>query len=310
MTDARHRRLLTTVARRYYLDDRSKVQIAQELGLSRFKVARLLQQSREDGVVRIEIEDPAGVDADLSDTVREQLGLRRVVVVEATQTSVGERRTAVAGAAAELLVEVLRPGDVLGLPSSRTVASMVAALRTLPAVDVVQLTGALRLGPEHDSSLDLVRESALLGGGTAHQFYAPFVAGDPDGARILRAQPDAAEATARAADVTVAVVGIGAWRTGDSSLYGLATDAEQRELKDAGAVGEVAGVFLDAAGRPLASSFADRLVTVAPERLRSIPHVIGIPFGPDRAAVVRAAVSGGFVDTVVCDADLARHLVT
>jgi len=30
------------VARRYYLDERSKVEIAGELGLSRFKIARLL----------------------------------------------------------------------------------------------------------------------------------------------------------------------------------------------------------------------------------------------------------------------------
>jgi hypothetical protein len=34
--------LLASVARRYYLEGRSKVEIADELGLSRFKVARLL----------------------------------------------------------------------------------------------------------------------------------------------------------------------------------------------------------------------------------------------------------------------------
>ena len=35
--------LIASVARRYYLEGRSKVEIAEELGLSRFKVARLLE---------------------------------------------------------------------------------------------------------------------------------------------------------------------------------------------------------------------------------------------------------------------------
>jgi DNA-binding transcriptional regulator LsrR (DeoR family) len=34
--------LMASVARRYYLEGKSKTEIAEELGLSRFKVARLL----------------------------------------------------------------------------------------------------------------------------------------------------------------------------------------------------------------------------------------------------------------------------
>ena len=47
--------LATTVARRYYLDDRSKIEIAAELKLSRFKVARLLELARSSGIIRISI---------------------------------------------------------------------------------------------------------------------------------------------------------------------------------------------------------------------------------------------------------------
>ena len=47
--------LTASVARRYYLDGRSKVEIAEEFALSRFKVARLLDDARSSGLVRIEI---------------------------------------------------------------------------------------------------------------------------------------------------------------------------------------------------------------------------------------------------------------
>ena len=46
---------LAAVASQYYLDGRSKVEIGQDLGLSRFKVARMLQEARERGIVQIQI---------------------------------------------------------------------------------------------------------------------------------------------------------------------------------------------------------------------------------------------------------------
>ncbi len=51
--------MITTaqVARRYYLDHRSKVQIAAELGITRFKVARLLELAHTSGMVRITVVD-------------------------------------------------------------------------------------------------------------------------------------------------------------------------------------------------------------------------------------------------------------
>lgn len=64
--------LMGMVARRYYQQGRSKVDIAQELGLSRFKVARLLDQARDTGLVRIEIRSSGPVEVDLSVRLRDR----------------------------------------------------------------------------------------------------------------------------------------------------------------------------------------------------------------------------------------------
>ena len=50
--------LATRVARRYYVDEHSKLQIAAELGISRFKVARLLELAGARGIVSITITGP------------------------------------------------------------------------------------------------------------------------------------------------------------------------------------------------------------------------------------------------------------
>src|SRR5436305_13217299 len=52
--------LAARVARQFYLEGASKVDIADQLGISRFRVARLLDSAREAGMVRIEIGLPGG----------------------------------------------------------------------------------------------------------------------------------------------------------------------------------------------------------------------------------------------------------
>src|SRR4051794_33842121 len=74
--------LTASVARRYYLDGRSKVEIADEYRLSRFKVARLLDLARSSGLVRIEIGCPGSIDVDLSGRLQDLYGLRHAIVVD------------------------------------------------------------------------------------------------------------------------------------------------------------------------------------------------------------------------------------
>lgn len=310
MAGSPERQLLAAVARRYYLDDRSKVQIGQEIGVSRFKVARMLQEARETGVVRIEIEPQAGIEADLSDAVRERLGLRRAVVVDVPEDAPDdERRRAIARLAAAVLDQTLTTKDVLGLSSSRSVAALVAELRSLPPVPVVQLCGALQLHDAETTSIDLVRDAARLGGGTAHQFYAPLVASDPTSAHALRRQANVADAFSLVSDVTIAVVGVGGWSAHESTLYDLATEAEHVALREAGVVGEIAGAFIDRDGHAVDAGMSQRMITLAHDQLRSIDHLIGLAMGSARADIIRASVAGGFVTSLVCDRALARALL-
>src|SRR3954453_5516906 len=74
--------LTASIARRYYLEGMSKVDIADELGVSRFKVARLLDAARETGLVRIEIRHEGEIDVDLSARLQERFDLQHAIVVD------------------------------------------------------------------------------------------------------------------------------------------------------------------------------------------------------------------------------------
>src|SRR5947208_10585439 len=84
--------LMASVARRYFLDGRSKLEIAEEFGLSRFKVARLLDAARGSGLVRIEIGHQGLIDVDLSARLQSAFGLRHAVVVDTTEDSADSLR--------------------------------------------------------------------------------------------------------------------------------------------------------------------------------------------------------------------------
>src|SRR3954464_13906705 len=111
--------LTASIARRYYLDGRSKKEIADEFGLSRFKVARLIDSARESGLVRIEIRHQGEIDVDLSARLQERFRLRHSIVVDTPDDHPESLRQHLGRAAARLLTEVITPQDVLGVAWAR-----------------------------------------------------------------------------------------------------------------------------------------------------------------------------------------------
>src|SRR5215203_4794591 len=164
--------LAALVARRYYLDQRSKVEIAGELGLSRFKIARLLDMARDSGLVRIEIGHPSLIDVGLAAQIMDRFGLKHAVVLDTQDDHAGSMRRHLGQVAAELLAEVIGPEDVLGVAWSRAVGAMARALPRLSSVSVVQLTGAISMPGDDHSSIDIVRDVARVVSGPAYVFYA------------------------------------------------------------------------------------------------------------------------------------------
>src|ERR1700747_2084857 len=225
--------LAARVARQFYLEGVSKVDIADRLGISRFRVARLLDSARESGLVRIEIGLPGGMlAAGLSAELCSAFGLEQAFVYNFPEEESALRRR-LGEAAGQVLMELIKPGDVLGLTWSRTLSGLTAALTQLPPCPIVQMTGAVP-PPDGRDLLELVRGVARVGGGTAHVFYAPMLVDDAATATAIRRQGDIAEAFALIPSVTIAVVSIGAWAPGLSTIYAAVTAAERAALSGMG----------------------------------------------------------------------------
>jgi DNA-binding transcriptional regulator LsrR (DeoR family) len=301
--------LTASIARRYYLDGRSKVEIAEEFGLNRFKVARLIDLARESGLVRIEIRHQGEIDVDLSARLQERFGLQHSIVVDTPDDDIESLREHVARAAAQLLAELITPQDVLGLAWARAVSAMARALPGLPGTPVVQLTGALSLPGGPDTSVDVVRDVAAASGGTAHCFYAPLTVPDAATARVLRQQPEVARAFGQLPFVTKAVAGVGLWESGQSTLYDSVSQQDRETLRELGVCADVSGVFLSADGNPVPTELAERMITITADEMGAIPEVIVIPYGTRKAPAVRAALRSRLVGGIVTHTTLAQAVL-
>src|ERR1700748_434654 len=234
--------LAARVARQFCLEGVSKVDIADRLGISRFRVARLLDSARESGLVRIEIGLPGGaLEAGLSAELCSAFGLRHAFVFNFPEDE-SPLRQRLGEAAGQVLMDLITPGDVLGLTWSRTLSGLTAALTQLPPCPIVQLTGAVP-PPDGRDLLELVKSVARIGGGPAHVFYAPMLLDDAQTAAAIRRQGDIAEAFALLPSVTIAVVAIGVWAPGLSTIYDAITPAERDALAELGGRAALAGGF-------------------------------------------------------------------
>ncbi len=300
---------IATVATQYYRDGRSKVEIADALEMSRFRVARLLAAARDLGIVKIDITVPDAINTDLSARLADEFGLRRAVVVDTPDQPVTALRADLGRVAANLLTEIVSEDDVVGVAWGRTVKAMSTALTRIRRCSIVQMTGALPGAEVNDNAIELVRRISQVAGGATYPIYAPFLLDDPAVAEALRSQTRVAEALSWYERLTTAIIPIGSWDPPQSQLYDSLTETERQDLLDAGVRADTSTVLLTGDGDILTAPLCERMIGITGEQLRRIPEVIAVGGGTDKAGAIGVVVRAGFVTTLITNASVAQRLL-
>jgi DNA-binding transcriptional regulator LsrR (DeoR family) len=178
----------------------------------------------------------------------------------------------------------------------------------MASAPIVQMTGAISR-PDGSDVIELVRRVARTGGGPAHVFYAPMIVEDTATARSLRRQPDVARALAMVEKVTVALVGIGAWRAGQSTIYDSLGATDRDRNTAAGVVAEVSGIFVGADGRSITTPLSRRAICPTGPQLEAIPLVLAVAYGVEKVDGVRSVLHGSLVNGLITHTTLAEALI-
>lgn len=170
-----HIELVLKIARMYYTDNLTQAQIAAQIGYSRPTISRLLSESRDRGMVRIEIGHPLERLMQLEDALVRRYGLKcaRVAQVNPGQ----DPSTIVPRYAAALLTEKSSPDSLITVSNGRAVAATVreVAIQDWPKSNVAQMVGALSPSNPMTDSPDICRMLAERLGGTVTTLHVPMI---------------------------------------------------------------------------------------------------------------------------------------
>ena len=292
---------LIAAAELYYRDQLSQQEIAQQLGVSRSTVSRMLQLARDEGIVHIEIRRPSSPER-LSESLRTELGLRRVVVVPASARS--GLHVIVAPALEELARLELAPGDALAVSWGSTVAA-IAQSRQLPPLPGVHVIPAIAAFDEPDGRFqtnEIARRIAELTGADLHFLHGPAMP-SPRLRRTLLADADVSRRLALWDRLAAALVGIGP-PTADVATAPAHVLAARGDL--ANAAGDVVSRYFDIDGRPVPFEDEKLLLGLSRDQLRNAGTVIGVAAGAAKGPSILGAARAGLIDVLVTDDAAAR----
>jgi DNA-binding transcriptional regulator LsrR (DeoR family) len=307
--------LSSQVARLFFDRQMSKVEIASHLGISRFRVARLIEGALADGLVRIEYRDVPVEDRVLATAIEERFGLDLCAVADVAVDA--DPLGPVARLAGAVVDGLIGPAEVIGIAWGSTMAAVIRELpaRTATEIEVVPLAGSShRLTRDEDAGA-LTRALADRLGGSDQPLFAPAFVADRTVREGLLREPEVARIVARYAELTLAIVGIGAMpadgREASSSLLrsGVLDAADVARLAALGAVGDLVVHPYDADGRFIAPELAARAIAIDVDRLRATPRVVAVAVGVAKAAAIRGALRTGVVRLLVTDRVTARAVL-
>lgn len=302
--------LMVRAAELYYDDNKTQDEIGALLGITRWKVGRLLTQARQSGIVRIDIVHPRARRLGLERDLREKFGLADAVVIPSGD---GEDLNAnVARAAADYLTALRPVPRTLGISWGRTLSELADRLPHgwSHGVTVVQINGGVSVNRQAGTAADTAMTIARKASGQAVILPSPAILEQLETKRAIEADRTVAGVIGLARTAT-AYLYSGGVANGNSVLVdsGYLTPDEIAELERNGAVGDVVGRFIDASGNIVDPELNERTVGLGLDQLREAQTAIFVVAGEAKHPVARAVVSTGLCTVIVTDEGTAQSLL-
>ncbi len=295
----------------YHIGQMSQEEVSRRMGISRFKVLRLLAEARDLGLVRISIAHETEATLALADRLAARYALTEVQVAPDVGDAGDAERRAVGHLAAGWLTRIGRDGPLtVGVGWGRTVAAMAEALTGLhnPDLCFVSLMGSMTR-TSATSPFDVCVRLAALTGGRALFLPAPFLADTPQDAAMILAQRMVREALEVAKAAPRMVISVGECTPGSLlQTSGVLTAGEVAALHVAGAVADTTGKFFCADGSLADTDLNARAPSISLQDLR-LSDVMLLSAGQGKAVATRAVLRAGVVNRLIVNEALARALL-
>lgn len=299
------------VAWLYYLQELTQGEVAREMGVSRSTVVRLLQRAKDEGLVRITLDVPREV-FEMERELERLYGLGRVRLVPEARDE-ETLKGWLGHAAAELLVEMVKPDTTVAVSWGFTLRAMTESLtgeQSVEGTKIVALTGGLHRAYSGTNSYWVAEQLGRYFRAPAQALYAPLFVGDHTTAEALVQDPDIRDTLDLARQASLVIHSVGTLDMGATlTQLGYLSPEEQAFLRERGAVGDIACRWIDVKGNPVELPSTINPIGISLEELKSIPGRLTVAGGKLKREVLLGALRGGYTTTLVTDEGTAAYLL-
>ncbi|PAK83344.1 sugar-binding transcriptional regulator [Lentilactobacillus parakefiri] len=298
------------VAELYFQDNLSQIEIANQLGVSRPTVSRLLQYAKDNGLVKIQIVNPL-VD---SQVLSKQLSDKYAIDFHVVPNNYGGTTSVQDGVghyAADFLSANVQAGDVIGIGWGETIHSITKQLEEQDAagVQVVQLKGSISHSQEKTWAYESVNELAKAYHTQPEYLPLPVIFDNRVTKEMVESDRHIKHILDLGRRANVALFTVGTVRS-EALIFqlGYFNEQEKAEIQRL-AVGDIFSRFVDENGKIVSQEIDDRTIGIQLDALKEKPHAILVASGNRKAAAVHAALSAHYTNCAILDQSLAQVLL-
>jgi len=311
-------RLIFKCCSLYYKDGMGQKAICERLGISRPTVSRLLTEGRENGIVKIVITNPDNaLYGEMEHELELKYNLQEVVITDAAPLEQGTKyiNSLLGRATLQFLSRILIPNSIVGITMGMTLQNVVRSdypVNENHSVTFVPLCGGVDESRNDVLSNNLAQEFAMRFGGKSVQFFSPALFSKRSVLENFMDEASNRKIQYLFQHLDVALMGIGVLDHRHSTiLQNGYIDLETTEkFEQAGAVGDIALRYFNKDGQtnPF-QDFNERISGISLDALIHTPRRIGVAGSAHKAAAVRGAIRGGFINILITDIACAEKLL-
>ncbi len=209
------------------------------------------------------------------------------------------------------MLDTLMPGHKgIGVGWGRTLSFSVRRISAKPSAGswVVGLMGGVTRG-SGTNTFEVSTALAQALDVECHYLTAPIYCPSMESRATLLMHEELAEVMRRAEDAEVALVSCGDLSERSPITPITIVRRHLAELVECGAIGEILGCFLDKNGGVISHPVNESIMALPLAALRYKPVSILASGGTNKIDIIRAILRGGYINRLVTDENVARHLL-
>lgn len=294
--------LMIKIAWYYYMENLTQQAIADQLGISRMRVIKLLDKARQTGIVQFRISSSFDTRHKLETKLMERYHLKDCYIVPTNPDASGVNDT-VAKAASIYISNHATDNCYInfgyGDTSSKTIEYLAKNLET--SASFVSLTGGV--------GYYLPNSESNIFNAKLYLIPAPLIMSSKEMADSLKEESSVKEVSNMIQLASMTIVGIGAMDN-DATIV-KSSNLSHNDfllLNMKGAVGDIICHFIDKDGNLVDTDIDSRLVSVPLDVLNQLENVIGVAAGKHKVSAITSALRGGYLDILITDESTAELL--